>query len=94
MAARLSFWSLVAGFCRQLTAIAGAISANLVPPGERNYRRFKDRIAPRLQAALPSGDASPLAALHPYRLHRAYLVASRAPARRLAALPAKVTATE
>lgn len=94
MAARLSFWSLVAGFCRQLTAISGAFSAKLVPPGERNYRKFKDGIAPRLQAALPSGGASPLTALHPYRLHRAYLIASRVPGSRLAALPARVAETE
>ncbi|MCP4201969.1 MAG: hypothetical protein GY769_08555 [bacterium] len=94
IAARLSFWSLVAGFCRQLTAISGAFSAKLVAPGERNYRKFKDGIAPRLQAALPSGDASPLAALHPYRLHRAYLVAGQLPAARLAALPARVAETE
>lgn len=94
MAARLSFWALVAGFCRQLTAISGAFSAKVVAPNERNYRKFKDVVAPRLQAALPSGSGSPLASLHPYRLHRAYLVAGRLSGSRLAALPARVAETE
>ncbi len=94
MAARLSFWSLLSGFCRQLTAISGALSARLVTPGESNYRTFKARIAPKLQAALPSGGVNPVASLHPYRLHRAYLAASRVPSQRLAALPGRVLQTE
>ncbi len=94
IAARLSFWALVVGFCRHLTTISGAFSAKLVAPNERNYRKFQDVVAPRLKAALPSGNGSPLASLHPFRLHRAYLVASRLPGSRLAALQARVAETE
>lgn len=93
-AARLSFWALLASFCRQLTAISGAFAAELVSPGERNYRKFKDGIAPRLKAVLPSGGPSAVATLHPYRLHRAYLVAGRTQRERLATLPARVARTE
>lgn len=94
MAARFSFWGLLSAFCRQLTAISGAIAGNVVPPGERNYGRFKAQVAPRLQANMPSGGASPLKGLHPYRLHRAYLVAGRVGRARLARLPARVAETE
>jgi len=93
-AARLSFWSLLAGFCRQLSVISGAFLAQQVAPGERNYRNFKSRIAPRLQAPLPSGGTNPIASLHPYRLHRAYLAASRLPGVRLRTLSARVVETE
>ena len=48
-----------------------------MPAGERNYRRFQDRLADSLRAPLPGGSESPLAKLHPYRLHRVYLAASR-----------------
>ncbi|MFQ5525480.1 MAG: hypothetical protein ACE5GX_04395 [Thermoanaerobaculia bacterium] len=94
IAARLSFWALLAGFCRHLTAISGAIAARSVPGGESNYRVFKDRIAPELQAELPSGGANPLASLHPYRLHRAYLAASRAGTDQLIDLPRRMAETE
>lgn len=94
MAARFSFWGLLTGFCRHLTAIAGAVSSRSVPSGERNYNKFKAQIAPRLQSKLPSGGANPLTGLHPYRLHRAYLVASRLAGPRLARLPARVAETE
>jgi DNA polymerase III delta subunit len=94
MAARFSFWSLLVALCRHMTAISGAFSAKLVSPGETNYGKFKASIAPRLQAALPSGSAGPLARVNVFRLHRAYLVASRMPASRLATLPAKVIETE
>jgi hypothetical protein len=43
---------------------------------------------------MASGGASALAGLHAYRLHRAYLVASRVSPVRLARLPARVTETE
>lgn len=94
MAARFSFWGLLTGFCRQLAVISGALSAKVVAPGEENYGRFKAQVAARLQAPLPSGGSSPLSGLHPYRLHRAYLVASRVPAAQLAQLPARVAETE
>lgn len=93
IAARLSFFGLLAGYCRHLAAIGGILERGRVPAGERNYGRFKSRIAPAMQKDPPVG-RSPLAGLHPYRLHRAYLAASRMPAGRLAALPARVLETE
>lgn len=75
--ARLSVLSLLAGFCRQLVAVGGMVAGSGAPRAERSYPRFKDRIAPVLQADLPGGRKNPLAGLHPYRLHRVYLAASR-----------------
>jgi hypothetical protein len=65
-----------------------------VAPGERNYPRFRDALAPRLQTELPGGMRNPLAGLHPFRLHRAYLAASRLGAEALGRLPWKVLQTE
>jgi hypothetical protein len=92
-AARLGFFSLLASFCRQLTAIGGILQVTGVPSGEANYNRFKTRHAPLLQGELPVGK-NPLAGLHPYRLHRAYLAAGRFPEALLARLPAEVLETE
>jgi hypothetical protein len=94
MAARLSFFSLFASFCRQLTAIRGLMRAARVPAGEGNYARFKDRHAPMLQGEVPGGGKNPIAGLHPFRLHRAYLAASRLPEPFLARLPAELLDTE
>ncbi len=93
MAARLSFFGLLAGFCRQLTAVAGVAKLGRVPSGVRNYNQFKSRWAPALQAELEAGK-NPLAGLHPFRLHRAYLAASRMDRRLLGRLPALVFETE
>jgi len=92
--ARLSFFNLLAGFCRQLTAISGMMKIARVQPGERNYQRFKSRLAPALQGELPTGEKSPLAGLHPYRLHRAYLAASGIPESELARMPWRILETE
>jgi DNA polymerase-3 subunit delta len=95
--ARLAFFGLFASFCRQLTAIRGMMRLARVPEGEESYPRFKARWAPALQGelALPEGKGkNPLAGLHPFRLHRAYLAASRLPERLLARLPADVLETE
>ena len=95
--ARLAFFGLFASFCRQLTAIRGMMRVARVPAGEENYSRFKARWAPALQGeiALPEGKGkNPLAGLHPFRLHRAYLAASRLPERLLAHLPADVLDAE
>jgi DNA polymerase III delta subunit len=92
--ARLSFFSLFASFCRQLTAIRGLMRAHRVPAGEGNYGRFKDRLAPTLQGEIPGGGKNPIAGLHPFRLHRAYLAASRLPEPFLARLPAELLDTE
>jgi DNA polymerase III delta subunit len=94
MAARLSFFALLAGFCRQLTAIAGTARLMQVPAGVRSYHQFKDRWAPRLQGDLPQGGKNPLAGLHPFRLHRAYLAASSFDRDEIAYLPWQVLETE
>lgn len=94
LAARLTFFSLFASFCRQLTAIRGMMRAARVPAGESNFARFRDRLAPALQGELPGGGKNPLASLHPFRLHRAYLAASRLPEAVLARLPSDVLETE
>lgn len=93
LAERLSFFSLLAGYCRQLTAISGIMKLLKVAPGEENYGRFKNRQAVALQGELPSGK-NPIAGLHPFRLHRSYLAASRLPERMLARLPSDVLETE
>ena len=92
--ARLAFFGLFAGFCRQLTAVRGLMRLAGVPAGESNYGRFKARHAPALQAGLPTGGKNPVAGLHPYRLHRVYMAASRLPEPFLATLPADVLETE
>ena len=91
---RLALFGLVAGYARQLLAVGGAVGATGAPPDERSYARFKQRIAPRLQGELDGVAVNPISKLHPFRLHRAYLAASRFAARELAAIPAKVLATE
>lgn len=91
--ARLSFFGLFAGFCRNLTAVRGMMRSAGVRPGETHYGRFKDRLAPALQGDL-DGMKSPLAGLHPFPLHRAYLAASTMDERYLARLPWRVLETE
>jgi DNA polymerase III delta subunit len=92
--ARLGFFSLFASFCRQLTAIRGMMRVARVPAGEGNYARFRDRLAPALQGEVPGGGKNPLAGLHPFRLHRAYLAASRIPEALAARLPSDLLETE
>ncbi|HSF44071.1 MAG TPA: hypothetical protein VLT87_30060, partial [Thermoanaerobaculia bacterium] len=94
LASRLSFFSLLASFCRQLTAVRGMMRVARVPAGESNYYKFKNSHAPALQADIPTGGKNPLAGLHPFRLHRAYLAASRLPDALVAKLPADVLETE
>ncbi|HEY3569832.1 MAG TPA: hypothetical protein VGP73_18000 [Thermoanaerobaculia bacterium] len=94
LAARLSFFSLLSSFCRQLVAVRGMMRVARVPAGESNYPRFKDRHAPGLQSEIPTGGKNPLAGLHPFRLHRAYLAACRLPEPFLARLPADLLETE
>ncbi|MEM8964002.1 MAG: hypothetical protein AAGD38_21130 [Acidobacteriota bacterium] len=94
MATRLSFFGLLAGFCRQLAVLPGLVSIHGVPKAERSYPRFKSRHASALQAALPGDLPNPLAGLHPYRLHRAYLAASNLDEEQAARLPWLVLETE
>jgi DNA polymerase III delta subunit len=94
MAARLSFFALLASYCRQLVAVRGMMRHARVQGGEGSYPRFKDRLAPALQGEAPHGAKNPLAGLHPFRLHRAYLAASRIPEPFLARLLSDVLETE
>jgi DNA polymerase III delta subunit len=94
LAARLQFFGLLATFCRQLSAVGGLLAVARVKPGESNYNTFKARIAPALQADLSDGGKSPVAGLHPFRLHRVYLAASRFDAGTLQRLPWRVLETE
>ncbi len=91
--ALFKLFGLLAAFCRQLTAVSGAMRSAGVQPGETNYARFKSSLAPRLQAETAAGP-SPLKGLHPFRLHRAYLAASRMSPEAVADLPWKVLQTE
>ncbi len=91
---RLGLFSRVADFCRLLAAVGGMIELAGLPRGEGHYGRFKSRLAPALQRDLPDGLPNPLAGLHPYRLHRAYLAASRLPTPLLRRLPWRVLETE
>jgi len=88
------FFSLLASFCRQLVAVRGLVDRLGLPPRERSYPRFKDRLAPALGEALPEGLPNPLGRLHPFRLHRAYLAAGRLAPRTVARLPWRVLETE
>jgi len=93
LAARLSFFALFAGFCRNLTGTLGMMEATGLRPGERNYGRFKSNLAPRLQGEL-GGRKSPVAGLHVFPLHRAYLTAVRMPRDTVVRLPWRVLETE
>lgn len=92
--ARFGFFSLLASFCRQLVAVRGLVERLGLPADERNYSRFKSRIAPKLSEALPEGLANPLGRLHPFRLHRAYLAAGRLSPDVARLLPWRVLETE
>ncbi|MEO8502878.1 MAG: hypothetical protein ABI609_03185 [Acidobacteriota bacterium] len=94
LAARLSFFSLLAGFCRQLVAVGGLLTERGLPRGEANYSKFKSKLAVDLQTELPGGRKNPIGGLHPFRLHRVYLAASRIPVEALGELPWRVLETE
>lgn len=90
---RLSFFALLATFCRRLAAVRGMMRLARVPAGETNYGRFAARLAPALQADLPAG-RNPLAGVKAYPLHKAYLAAGRLPEAVAARLPWDVLETE
>ena len=94
VAARLQFFALLAGFCRNLTAVRGLVELHGLRPDEGNYGRFKNALAPKLGAELTGGRRSPVAGMHPFRLHRAYLAAGRLPRGVAEKLPAWVLETE
>ncbi len=94
LAARLSFFSLLGSFCRQLVAVRGMMKVARVSANEANFGRFKNSHAPALQSEIPTGGKNPLAGLHPFRLHKAYLAACRMPEPFLAKLPSDLLETE
>ena len=94
IADRLSFFALFAEFCRQLVAVRGMLQLTGTPAGVGHYARFKDNHVSQLQQPLPNDEANPLAGLHPYRLHRVYLAASRLGSERITELPWRVLETE
>lgn len=85
---RLSLFGLLAGFARQLAAVGGVLEASGGRRVETSYGAFKDRVAPAMQKSLAEAGLPALAKLHPFRLHRVCLAASRFPAERLGRLPA------
>lgn len=91
---RLSIFAMLAKFARQLTAVAGAMRACEVVPGETSYPRFQQRIAPRLQGEIAGVEVNPLRGLHAFPLHRIYLAASRFAEAEVLALPARTLETE
>jgi hypothetical protein len=93
-AARLTLFALLAAFSRQLTAVSGLLRLGGTAASEANYTRFRDRVAPVLQRELGDGRRNPVAGLHPFRLHRVYLAASRLPPADAALLPWRVFETE
>lgn len=93
VATRLTFFALLADYCRRLAAVSGMMQVAGVPAGERSYPRFKSRLAPQLQGDL-GAVANPLKGTHPYALHKAYLAASRLDPAAAAELPAWVLETE
>jgi len=93
-AERLAVFSLLAGFARQLAALPGVLAATGMRPGEKSYPRFKANLAPRLQGEIAGIEKNPLAGVHPFRLHRAYLAAARLDPALAARLPALVLETE
>ena len=91
---RLSFFALLAGFVRHLSAVGGLLEVVGAPPGVTSYPRFKEQIAPRLQGDVAGIAKNPLAGVHPFRLHRAYLASGRFSSEELARLPALLLETE
>ncbi len=94
LTARLQFFGLLSAFCRQVVAIRGIVTAVKAPAAERDYNRWKNRWAEPMQGEVPGLAKNPLAGLHPFRLHKAYLAAGRIPAATLDTLPARVLETE
>ena len=94
MAVRLGFFSLLAQFCRHMSMVSGMMELTEVPAGERNYNRFKTRYAAKLLEPVPGSEIQPLGKLNPFRLHKAYLAASRFSKAELCKLPSRVLDTE
>lgn len=94
IADRLGFFKLLADFARQLVAVDGLVTATGAERSVTSYPRFKERVAPKLQGEVAGLAKNPIAKLHPFRLHRAYLAAGRFGPGDLDRLPAFVLETE
>jgi DNA polymerase III delta subunit len=93
-AERLAVFALLAAFARQVVAVRGVARAAGLQAGEKSYPRFKSELAPRLQGEVEGLAKNPLAGLHPFRLHRAYLAAGRFDEATSERLPADVLEAE
>lgn len=91
VAARLSFFSQLATFCRHLAWIDARLGESGLERGVSHYPKFKQSLAPKLSA---EGGVGELSGIHPYRLHKAYLAASRLRPGGAASLPAAVLTAE
>lgn len=94
IAARLSLFALLAALCRQVAAIRGLMAEARLPSGERNPKRFEERLYPTLTADLATGQKSPLKGLNAFRLFKAYGTACRFRPEIAARLPSLVLETE
>lgn len=94
VAERLSFFGQLAAFLRHVVAVRGIARSLGVGYGESFYPRFKSEVAPRLQGSVPGMEKNPLAGVHPYRVHRAYLAAERLTDGEVDRIPAELLATE
>lgn len=92
--ARLSFFSLLAGYCRQLVAVTDLLRLRGLPRRRIAYNAFKTGVAPQIQADLDDGTENPLRSLHPFRLYRIYSTACRLEPEQIDRLPAKVLESE
>jgi len=90
-AARLGFFAQLAEFCRHLAWIEARLAETGAQRGMTNYPQFKQRLAPVIAA---ENDVDGLHKIHPFRLHKAYLAASRLPSGCGAGLPEKVLVAE
>ncbi len=91
VAARLGFFSQLAQYCRHMAWIDRRLQQTGVERGLDFYPRFKQKLAP----VIASEDGiEGLRSLHPFRLHRAYLAASRLAPGAADTLAGKVLETE
>lgn len=91
---RLALFAMVATFARRLACVASLLETTGVRAGERSYAAFRDKLAPRLQAAIEGLAENPIKGVAAYPLFRVYQAAARWPAAEVAAIPAWLLETE
>ncbi|MEM9293515.1 MAG: hypothetical protein AAGD01_17660 [Acidobacteriota bacterium] len=94
IAARLSFFSLFAGYCRNLLAVRGMMRLHGLRGGRVSYGQFGKSLEAQLKAKLPTGESNPLSKVKTYPLYRAYLAAQRLSDRQANLLPMQILETE